>query len=435
MNILRLRIGQQIRELNRLRHIAEILARNGLGMLLDQTELGRFLPGSWRRRAERASEQLARMSIPERVRHTLEDLGPTYIKLGQLLSGRGDLLPAGYIEELTKLLDSAPAFPYEDVVRLIKQELGAPPDEIFDLFEQTPIAAASIGQVHRAVLPNGDRVAVKVQRPDIEKMVRSDLDLLMRQARFLERRTEAARNYNLVENIEELSYSLTNELDYTSEAQNIDRFYQTYADDPNLRIPRVYWEYTTKRVVVMEEIEGIKLTDLDSLKGNGYSLPAIAEVGTDFYLKQIFEDGFFHADPHPANVMIAGNQLAILDFGMVGFLSRRLREDMGDMLVGVITQNTEQVITVMVRMGIITRSTNLRELERDLNRMLVRYLGLPLQQMDVGEILGEVLSISFMHHVRLPSDFAMLIRTMIILNGLGQQLDPNYQLVNLSRTN
>jgi ubiquinone biosynthesis protein len=429
MNILRLRIGQQIRELNRLRHIAEILARNGLGMLLDQTELGRFLPGSWRRRAERASEQLARMSIPERVRHTLEDLGPTYIKLGQLLSGRGDLLPAGYIEELTKLLDSAPAFPYEDVVRLIKQELGAPPDEIFDLFEQTPIAAASIGQVHRAVLPNGDRVAVKVQRPDIEKMVRSDLDLLMRQARFLERRTEAARNYNLVENIEELSYSLTNELDYTSEAQNIDRFYQTYADDPNLRIPRVYWEYTTKRVVVMEEIEGIKLTDLDSLKGNGYSLPAIAEVGTDFYLKQIFEDGFFHADPHPANVMIAGNQLAILDFGMVGFLSRRLREDMGDMLVGVITQNTEQVITVMVRMGIITRSTNLRELERDLNRMLVRYLGLPLQQMDVGEILGEVLSISFMHHVRLPSDFAMLIRTMIILNGLGQQLDPNYQLV------
>jgi ubiquinone biosynthesis protein len=191
----------------------------------------------------------------------------------------------------------------------------------------------------------------------------------------------------------------------------------------------VYWKYTTKRVVVMEEIEGIKLTDLESLRGNGYSLPAIAEVGTDFYLKQIFEDGFFHADPHPANIMIAGSQIAILDFGMVGFLSRRLREDMGDMLVGVITQNTEQVITVMVRMGIITRSTNLRELERDLNRMLVRYLGLPLQQMDVGEILGEVLSISFMHHVRLPSDFAMLIRTMIILNGLGQQLDPNYQLV------
>ena len=429
MNIWNLHIGQQIRELGRLRHIAEILARNGLGMLLDQTELGRFLPRGWRRKMERPDRDIARMSIPERVRHTLEDLGPTYIKMGQLLSGRGDLLPAGYIEELTKLLDSAPPFPYEDVVKIITTELGQRPEVIFDIFEPTPVAAASIGQVHRAVLHNGDRVVVKVQRPNIERIVRSDLDLLLRQARFLERRSEAASSYNMVENIEELTYSLMNELDYTSEAHNIDRFSQAYADDPNLRIPKVYWEYTTKRVVVMEEIEGIQLTDLDRLRREGYDLPAIAEIGTDFYLRQIFEDGFFHADPHPANLMIAGNQFAPLDFGMVGFLSQRMREDMGDMLVGVITQNTEQVVTVMVRMGIISRATNLRELERDLNRMLIRYLGLPLQQMDIGRILGEVLSISFMHHIRLPADLAMLIRTMIILNGLGRQLDPDYQLV------
>jgi ubiquinone biosynthesis protein len=429
MNIWNLHIGQQIRELSRLRHIAEILARNGLGMLLDQTELGRFLPRGWRRKMERPDRDIARMSIPERVRHTLEDLGPTYIKLGQLLSGRGDLLPAGYIEELTKLLDSAPPFPYEDVVKIVSTELGQPPEVIFDLFEHTPVAAASIGQVHRAVLHNGDRVVAKVQRPNIEKTVRSDLDLLLRQARFLERRSEAASSYNMVENIEELTYSLMNELDYTSEAQNIDRFYQAYADDPNLRIPKVYWEYTTKRLVVMEEIEGIPLTDLDRLRREGYNLPAIAEIGTDFYLRQIFEDGFFHADPHPANIMVAGNQFAPLDFGMVGFLPQRMREDMGDMLVGVITQNTEQVVTVMVRMGIISRATNLRELERDLNRMLIRYLGLPLQQMDIGQILGEVLSISFMHHIRLPADLAMLIRTMIILNGLGRKLDPDYQLV------
>ena len=146
-------------------------------------------------------------------------------------------------------------------------------------------------------------------------------------------------------------------------------------------------------------------------------------------MKQVFEDGFFHADPHPANLMISGDQIAVLDFGMVAFLSQRLREDLGDLLVGVITQNTEQVITVMVRMGIVTRATNLRELERDIQRMLVRYLGLPLQQMDVAQILSEIFSISFMHHIRLPSDFAMLIRTIIILNGVGKQLDPDYQLV------
>lgn len=429
MNILSLHIGRQIRELNRLRHIAEVLARNGLGFLLDQTELGRFLPRGWRRRAERADQKLERMSIPERFRHTLEDLGPTYIKLGQLLSGRGDLLPAEYVQELTKLLDAAPAFPYGDVVTVVEAELGRPPQEVFDFFDPTPIAAASIGQVHRAILPTGEHAVAKVQRPNIEQTVRSDLDLLMRQARFLQRRSETARTYNLIENVEELSYALLGELDYITEAQNIDRFYQTYNDDPNLRIPKVYWEYTTRRVLVMEQIDGIKLTELRHLKEEGYDLPAIANIGTEFYMKQIFEDGFFHADPHPANVMVSDHQIAILDFGMVGVLSQRMREDMGDMLVAVITQNTEQLITVMVRMGIITRATNLRELERDLNRMLVRYLGLPLQHMDVAAILSQVLSISFVHNVRLPSDFAMLIRTIIILNSLGNKLDPNYQLV------
>ena len=429
MNVWNWPLGQQIQELNRLRHIAEILARNGLGMLLDQTELGRFLPRGFRRRLARADDEVKRLSIPERVRRTLEDLGPTYIKLGQLMSGRGDLLPPGFTEELTRLLDAAPPFPYEEVARQIERELGHPPEEVFASLEQAPIAAASIGQVHRAVLPNGDRVVVKVQRPNIHQIVRSDLDLLTRQAQFLEKRSEMARNYNLTEIVDELGYALRNELDYTAEAQNIERFYQAYADDPGIRIPRVYWEYTTRRVIVMEELDGIKLTELDRLRSEGYDLSAIARVGTHFYMKQIFEDGFFHADPHPANIMVVDNQLVILDFGMVAFLSKRLRDDLGDLLVGLINQDTGRVITVLVRMGVITRSTDLRELERDIHRLLARYLGLPLYQMDVANILKEIFSISFMHHVRLPSDFALLIRTVIILNSLGQQLDPGYRLI------
>jgi ubiquinone biosynthesis protein len=429
MNILSLQIGRQIRELNRVRNIAEILIRNGLGMLLDQLELGRFVPRGWQRRAEKVDQELSRLSIAERVRHTLEDLGPTYIKLGQLLSGRGDLLPAGFVEELTKLLDAAQPFPYEAAARQIETELGRPPEEIFQSFDRTPIAAASIGQVHRAVLLDGDRVVVKIQRPNIDRMVQSDLGLLMRQAHFLERRSETARNYNLIENVEELGYALRNEMDYTSEAQNIERFYQTYNHDPTLRIPRVYWEYTTRRIIVMEEIDGFKLTDLDKLRDQGYNLPAIAQVVCDFYFKQIFEDGFFHADPHPANLMAADDRVAVLDFGMVAFLSRRVKEDLGDMFVSVITQNTEQMITVIVRMGLVSRATNLRELERDINRMLMRYLGLPLHQIPVAQVLSEILSISFSHKVRLPGDVAMLIRTLMILQSLGTSLDPDYQIV------
>ena len=429
MNIWNLQIGRQIRELNRVRNIAEILIRNGLGMLLDHLELGRFVPRGWQRRAERMDKELSRISIAERVRRTLEDLGPTYIKLGQLLSGRGDLLPAGFVEELTKLLDAAQPFSYQEAAHQITAELGRPPEEIFLSFDQTPVAAASIGQVHRAVLLNGERVVVKVQRPNIDKMVQSDLSLLNRQAHFLERRSEVARAYNLIENVEELGYALKNELDYTSEAQNIDRFYQTYRNDPTLRIPRVYWEYTTRRIIVMEEIDGIKLTEMSRLREEGYDLPAIAQVVCDFYLKQIFEDGFFHADPHPANLMAAGDRVAVLDFGMVAFLSRRVKEDLGEMFISVITQNTEQMITVIVRMGLVSRATNLRELERDINRMLLRYLGLPLAQIPVAQVLSEILSISFGHKIRLPSELAMLIRALIILQSLGTSLDPNFQIV------
>jgi ubiquinone biosynthesis protein len=218
-------------------------------------------------------------------------------------------------------------------------------------------------------------------------------------------------------------------MDYKSEAQNIERFYSTYNNHPTLRIPRVYWEYTTRRVIVMEEIDGISLANLDRLRQEGYDLPAIAQVICDFYLKQIFEDGLFHADPHPANLLAAGDQVAVLDFGMVAILSKRLREDLGEIFVSVITQNTDEMITVFVRMGLVTRATNLRELERDINRMLVRYLGRELQQIPVDEVLSEVLSLLFNHKVRLPGDLAMLIRAIMVLEGLGRSLDPNYQIV------
>ncbi|MGM0399984.1 MAG: ABC1 kinase family protein, partial [Chloroflexota bacterium] len=309
-------------EISRARHIAEVLIRNGLGFLAERTGFTRFI-SRWRARRMEQDVQTEELTIPQRVRRTLEELGPTFIKLGQLLSTRPDLLPPQYIVELGKLLDAAPPVPLEEISQMVEKELGAPADELYQHFEAKPIASASIGQVHRATLHDGTKVAVKVQRPDIERTIEADLDLLLTQARFMESRSETLRQYGLVDIVQEFAQSLRDEIDYTIEGRYADRLSDLLKEETVL-IPGVHWDLTTSRVITLDYLEGIKLTQTQKLADVGYDLHTVAVQITQLYLRQIFIHGIFHADPHPANILVCDGRIGLVDFGVIGYLTPQM---------------------------------------------------------------------------------------------------------------
>jgi ubiquinone biosynthesis protein len=424
---------RRIAEINRVRRITEVLIRNGLGFLVSQLALDRFVPRFLRRSPIRADVDAVRRSVPERLRRTFEELGGTYIKAGQFLSGRADLLPPAYIEELSKLLDAAPPVPVEEIREVIEDELDASVEELFSRFDDIPIASASIGQVHQASLPDGREVVIKVQRPGIHETVETDLDLFRRQARFLERRSETMRSYNLVAITDELARSVREELDYQIEGRNAERLRNNLRSDGRFRVPTVIWGLTTRRVITLEYIDGIKFNELHRLRAAGYDLDSIAQVAIEGYLKQIFVDGFYHADAHPANLMVADYQICFLDFGNVGYLTPKQKELLGDMFLQILDEDAGGIARTVIRMGATRGRPDLEAMERDLNRLLLRYWGIPLEQLPVGEMLAEVFETAYHYKVYLPGDLALLARTIITLEGTGRLLDPEFLLVDAVR--
>ncbi len=426
-------LRRRLAEIARGRRITEILVRNGLGFLVEQLALDRFVPRFLRRRAVRADDSVGRLTVPQRLRHTLEDLGATYIKLGQLLSGRADLLPPDYIEEFSKLLDSAPPVAADEIRSVIESELGAPVDELFASFDDAPLASASIGQVHRATLLDGQEIVVKVQRPGIERVVEADLDLLLHQARFLENRSEMMRDYNLVAISSELARSLRQELDYQVEGRHAERLRNNLSRDSRFVVPRVFWNVTRRRVITLEYLEGIQVNEVSRLRKAGYDLTSIAKLGIEAYLKQIFVDGFYHADPHPANIMVVGERIGFVDFGTAGYLTHGQKEMLGDMFIQIIDEDAAGLARTVVRMGATRGRPSLDAMEYDLQRLLMRYWGISLEEIPVGEMLGEIFTTAYQHRVYLPGDLALLARTLITLEGTGRLLDPEFVLVDAVR--
>lgn len=416
-----------MRHLKRYRQIADAMARHGLGYLVGVFGLTRLVPFHKGILGHPRKEEP--YTQPEHVRLALEELGTTFMKLGQILSTRPDLLGPDFIAELSRLQDSAPTVPFETIAETIEAELGRPVGEIFASLESVPLASASIGQAHAGVMKDGADVVVKVRRPGVVEQVNEDLEILRNVAVSATSRWEAAREYDLIGLAEEFSDTLRRELDYVAEARNAERFATAFADNAEVHIPRILWDATTSRVLTLERIRGLKITDLQALEAAGIERRDVALKSTKVLCRMVFEDGFFHADPHPGNFLIEPDgRLGIIDFGMVGTLDEAMRDRLAVVLMAATTGDGGRLADGLIEIGA-TRGTVERDaLRRDLDQLLARYSGRPIGEVPIGPLLEEVLTVVRRHHLQLPADLALLLKTMIMSEGLGVHLDPQYRL-------
>lgn len=411
----------------RLRQIASAMGRHGFGFLVVQLGLQGLVPfqRGWLGHPRRRQPY----TRPEHLLLAIGELGTTFIKLGQVLSTRPDLLPRDYVAVLSRLQDAAPPVPFEAVAEMVARELGAPPDQVFREFERAPAASASIGQVHRAVLPDGTDVVVKVQRPGVEALVDRDLEILHDLAHLASERVPGGEQYDLTGLVEEFDVTLRQELDYTQEGRNADRFRELFADEPSLVIPAVSWDFTTPRVLTMERIEGIKISDVDALDAAGIGRRVVAEHAVAIMLQEVFVHGFFHADPHPGNFFVLpGDRIGLMDFGMVGRLDEPTRDALLRIGLAVTRQDADRLVDALMAAGLAGADVSREALRRDLRRLLARYHGRPIKEIAAREFVQEVLVVARRHRVQLPSELAQLAKVIAMSEGLGAQLDPEFRL-------
>lgn len=416
------------RHLNRYQQIARVLTRYGFGHLLTQLGIGRAIaPGLKRLRF--SSADIVSATIPERVRMVIEELGPTFIKLGQIVSTRGDLLPPEVIHELEKLQDAVPPVPLPLVQAQVERELKKPLSELFTDFNPVPAASASLGQVHAATLTSGEAVAVKVQRPGIEKTIEVDLDILLDLAALAQKRTSWGEHYGVRALADEFAATLRGELNYEQEGHNMDRFRLNLAEDGTVRVPAVFWDMTSRRVLTMERIDGIKITSLAALADAGLDSRVVAKNNIDILLKSMLVHGFFHADPHPGNfVVMPGEVIGIMDFGIMGHLDPTMLRGVLQIFVGLFRGDTERTVAGMAELGIATRASDRSSLTRDMDQLRQRYYGLELDKMRARTLFDDLMQVVFRNRLRLPSNLVLLFKTVAMLEGVSLQLDPHVNL-------
>ncbi len=420
------------RHLNRYRKISEILVSHGFGAFL--TQIGLFSHLNLPRRLLRREPKPGNgKTVAEHIRLTLEELGPTFVKLGQILSTRPDLLPPGYMAELARLQDDVPPAPWEKIRATIEEELSDTLEDLFAEFDPIPIAAASLAQVHAAKLPDGREVVVKVQRPDIERTINLDLDILYDLARLAQDRTPMGEAYDLVELAEEFAISLRAELDYRREGHNADRFRTNFEAEDFLYIPQMHWDYTTRSVLVQERIFGIKVSDTAALDAAGYDRHQIALHAARMIIKEILEDGYFHADPHPGNIMVLPDEIiGMMDFGTVGHLDPQDRANLVRLYITAVRMDTVSLVEQLIQVGVADPGLDRVSLQRDIRRLLLKYHGLPLEDIRAGDVMENIRPIIYNYRLRLPSNFWLLAKTLVMMEGMGLELDPDFDMFKVS---
>lgn len=418
------------RDMGRLNEIAGVLIRHGFGDTVRRLGLAD--------RLERAGHvlrwdhvaDLARIEPPAQVRLAMEELGPAFVKLGQILAGRADLFGPEWIAEFEKLHSHVPAVPLELLRPQLREDLGGEPEAVFARFDTEPLAAASIAQVHRAQLKDGTEVVVKIRRPGITEVIEADLRLLARLAALAEAEVPALKPYRLQQLVREFVKSLRRELNLAAECRHAERITANMAPLPWIVIPRVYWAHTGERVNVQDFVGGVPGDQLGLLTPEaGFDRTLLAQRGAQAVLKMIVEDGFFHADPHPGNVFyLPGNGIAFIDFGMVGRLSERRREELLQLLLGLVERQSQAVAEVLLDWTGDGHGINQAQLETEIEAFVDQYHGTPLAELSLGQMLADVTALLREHHLGLPSDLALLIKAFISLEGMGRGLDPGFHM-------
>ncbi len=418
-----------VRHLPRYREVANVFIKYGFASVYDRLNLPFISP---RRREDKIDDRLQQKNAARRLRAAFEELGPTFIKMGQLLSTRADWLNPEYIKELENLQDNVPPFPWEEVKKILSEE-GMDIEKNFSYFNPCPIAAASIGQVHEGTLATGERVVVKVKRPGIDEMVKTDLEILREISVWLERRSEWIKFYKLSEVIDELGQALMNELDFEKEARNIEIFHRNFKTVDTVVIPAVFWSYSGKRVVTMEYVEGVKISDFASLKQHHYDTRRIASHIVKALYLQIYVHGFFHADPHPGNMAVSsGEKIIFYDFGQVGVIDEYDRDKYMILVIGMMNHDVTGVTRALLEIADNTSHVSVEELRRDVANLSRKYYGLPLSQINIGEALAELIDLSAQYRVRLPAELSLLVKMLMTIESTLALLDPTISLVDIA---
>ncbi len=424
-------INRNLRSLKRYREVLGILVTHGFGQVVEQLNLDYYLEVG-RRFVSRNPQvkQLERLPAPMRLRMALEKLGPTFIKLGQTLSARPDILPPEYLTELNKLQDAVPPCSFAAIQRQLKTEFGAPVGDFFAEFSPQPVAAASIAQVHKAKLLDGTTVAVKVRRPGIEKTIETDLDILHGLATLLENHGNLTELFSPVEIVQEFSRTLYRELDFTKEGHNFCRFRANFADDDKVFIPAIFWQVSTEAILTMEFVDGIKISEKKLLEEAGHNLQTIARNGAKAFMDQFIVHGLFHGDPHPGNIVILPNEtICFLDLGMVGSINDELKQQLSNLLLGIYRQDIDLLVTVMLDSRERNSEINIPALKRDLSEFIADYYQVPLERINTRKLLNEFIFMMKKHHIKFPADLILLAKAIITIEGIARQLDPTFNLV------
>ncbi|MGD9183769.1 MAG: AarF/ABC1/UbiB kinase family protein [Desulfobacterales bacterium] len=422
-------IGRTYRNLNRYRQILAVLLKYGFGDLLELLKLDQYVAAGLQLISKKQPIKVEKLTRPQGLRMALEELGPTYIKLGQILSTRPDLIPVDFLQELSKLQDKVPPFPAHAARKIIETELGVMPENLFTQFDDTPLASASIGQVHRAQLQDGREVALKVQRPGIQKVIEVDLEIMLHLATLMEHHIEELAFHRPIKIVEEFARTLEKELDYLLEAANMERAALNFSDDPSTYIPAVFRELSTTRVLTTECVKGIKVSDIGQLDVAGLDRKLITTRGADILLRMIFEHGFFQADPHPGNIFVLpDNVICLIDFGMVGSVDRQTRETFVDLLDGIVKKDAPKVANVLLQLTDWEEEPDSRAFEIDVTDFMAYHLFRPLQDVRIGKLLHHLLELASRHRLRIPPNIFLMMKSMTTVEGVARILDPEFDL-------